>query len=237
MEFSPLSVMILRCKPGRPNQQRPAGSVRLFGNPDDLFAQSRPKSGLITQAEVRAVALAQMDLRPGSIVWDVGAGSGSVAIEAAQLAQPGLVYAIEQDAADYHLVLANAQTFGVTNLKAVHGVAPTVFSSLPAPDAIFIGGTGHEIARLLAAAYQALRPSGRLVTNVATLESLSATYKTLKEQAGAVEVLLISVARGVDQLETVRLESVNPTFLLTIHKPEKSSGRNPVNQESPLSRQ
>ena len=185
MEFSPLSVMILRCKPGRPNQQRPAGSVRLFGNPDDLFAQSRPKSGLITQAEVRAVALAQMDLRPGSIVWDVGAGSGSVAIEAAQLAQPGLVYAIEQDAADYHLVLANAQTFGVTNLKAVHGVAPTVFSSLPAPDAIFIGGTGHEIARLLAAAYQSLRPGGRLVTNVATLESLSATYKTLKEQAGA----------------------------------------------------
>ena len=63
MEFSPLSVMILRCKPGRPNQQRP-GSFRLFGNPDDLFAQSRPKSGLITQAEVRAVALAQLDLHP-----------------------------------------------------------------------------------------------------------------------------------------------------------------------------
>lgn len=230
MEFSPLSVMILRCKPGRPSQQRPRGTFKLFGNPDDLFAQSRPKSGLITQAEVRAVALAQLDLRSGSIVWDVGAGSGSVAIEAAQLAQPGLVYAIEQDATDYHLVLANAQAFGVTNIKAIHGVAPNVFGSLPAPDAVFVGGTGHEVARLLAAAYQALRPGGRLVTNVATLESLSSTYKTLKEQAGAVEVLLISVARGVEQLETVRLESVNPTFLLTIHKPEKSSPGNLVNE-------
>jgi precorrin-6B C5,15-methyltransferase / cobalt-precorrin-6B C5,C15-methyltransferase len=237
MEFSPLCVMILRCKPGRPNQQRPAGSFRLFGNPDDLFAQSRPKSGLITQSEVRAVALAQLDLHPGSIVWDVGAGSGSVAIEAAQLARPGLVYAIEQDAADYHLVLANAQAFGVTNLKAIHGVAPNVFSSLPAPDAIFVGGTGHEIARLLVTAYQALRPGGKLVTNVATIESLSATYQTLKEQAGSVDVRLISVARGVDQLETVRLESVNPTFLLTIHKPEKPTAKNQINLESQSGRQ
>jgi precorrin-6Y C5,15-methyltransferase (decarboxylating) len=236
MEFSPLSVMILRCKPGRPNQQRP-GSFRLFGNPDDLFAQSRPKSGLITQAEVRAVALAQLDLHPGSIVWDVGAGSGSVAIEAAQLAQPGMVYAIEQDAADYHLVLANAQTFGVSNLKAVHGVAPSVFSSLPAPDAIFIGGTGHEVGRLLATAFQALRPGGRLVTNVATLESLSTTYQTLKEQASSVDVLLISVARSVDQLEMVRLESVNPTFLLTVRKPEKSSSSNRMIEEGAPSRQ
>jgi precorrin-6B C5,15-methyltransferase / cobalt-precorrin-6B C5,C15-methyltransferase len=183
------------------------------------------------------VALAQLDLRPGSIVWDVGAGSGSVAIEAAQLAQPGLVYAIEQDAADYHLVLANAQAFGVTNLKAIHGVAPSVFSGLPAPDAIFVGGTGREISRLLVAAYHALRPGGNLVTNVATIESLSATYQTLKEQAGSVDVRLISVSRGVDQLEMVRLESVNPTFLLTIHKPEKPTAKNQINQESPLSRQ
>ena len=71
-----------------------------------------------------------------------------------------------------------------------------------------------------------LRPGGRLVTNVATLESLSTTYQTLKEQAGSVEVLLISVARSVDQLEMVRLESVNPTFLLTVRKPEKSSAGN-----------
>lgn len=229
MEFSPLSVVILRRKPGSPDQQRPAGRFRTFGNPDDLFAQSRPKSGLITQAEVRAVALSQLDLRPGSIVWDVGAGSGSVAIEAAQLSHPGQVFAIEQDAADYHLVLANAQSFGVQNLKAVHGVAPAVFSGLPAPDAIFVGGTGHEVSRLLGTSFQALRPGGRLVANVATLESLNATYKELKELAGSVQVLLLNVARGVDQLETLRFEAVNPTFLLTVYKPGDVPGEKRVN--------
>src|SRR5262249_6692794 len=106
MEFDPLNVMILKRKPGRPDQPRPATTFRRFGNPDDVFAQSRPKSGLITQAEVRAIALAQLDVQPGSVVWDIGAGSGSLAIEAAQLSAPGTVFAIEQDAADYHLILA-----------------------------------------------------------------------------------------------------------------------------------
>src|SRR4029077_5063728 len=124
-----------------------------FGNPDDVFAQSRPKSGLVTPAEVRAIALAQMAIPPGGVVWDVGAGSGSVAVEAAHLSAPGMVYAIEQDAADYHLILANAETFGVRNLKAVHGTAPAVFAGLPSPNAIFVGGTGHEVARLLQAAH------------------------------------------------------------------------------------
>src|SRR5262245_62009723 len=105
MEFDALNVMILKRKPGRPDQQRSPSRFRRFGNPDEVFAQSRPKSGLITQAEVRAVALAELDIQPGTVVWDVGAGSGSVALEAAQLSDPGIVYAIEQDAADYHLIL------------------------------------------------------------------------------------------------------------------------------------
>ncbi len=224
MEFAPLNVMILKRKPDRPDRPSSPDSFLRFGNPDDVFAQSRPKSGLVTQAEVRALALAQMGLRPGDVVWDVGAGSGSVAIEAARLCEPGTVFAIEQDAADYHLILANAETFGVRNLKAVHGTAPGVFAGLPAPDAAFVGGTGHEVARLLQAAFGCLRPGGRLVVNVATLESLSTTYATLKElaapgEAGRVRVLMVSVARGVEQLETLRFESVNPTFLLGVSRP------------------
>jgi precorrin-6Y C5,15-methyltransferase (decarboxylating) len=220
MEFAPLNVLILKRKPGRPDQQRPISRFRRFGNPDDVFAQSRPKSGLITQAEVRAIGLAQLDVQPGSVVWDIGAGSGSVAIEAAQLAEPGMVYAIEQDVADYHLIVANAQTFGVRNLTPVHGMAPAVFAGLPAPDAVFVGGTGHEVARLLEAAYQALLPGGRLVVNVATLETLSATYSVLKGLNSTVQVLLVNLARGTEQLETLRFEAVNPTFLLRVVKPE-----------------
>jgi precorrin-6Y C5,15-methyltransferase (decarboxylating) len=218
MEFAPLNVLILKRKPGRPDLPAATSRFRRFGNPDDVFAQSRPKSGLITQAEVRALALAQMDVQPGSVVWDIGAGSGAVAIEAAQLAQPGMVYAVEQDAADYHLISANAETFGVHNLKPIHGTAPAVFAGLPAPDAIFVGGTGHEVSRLLEAAFGALRPGGRLVVNVATLEALSAIYATLKKLASPVQVLLVSVARGTEQFETLRFDAVNPTFLLWVGK-------------------
>ena len=151
MAFDPLNILILKRLPDRPDAQRTGSKLSRFGNPDDLFAQSRPKSGLITQAEVRVLALAQMDLHTADVAWDVGAGSGSVAIEIAQLVTPGVVYAIEQDAADFHLISANLETFGVKNVKPVFGTAPAVFTGLPAPDAIFIGGNGGEISRLLEA--------------------------------------------------------------------------------------
>jgi precorrin-6Y C5,15-methyltransferase (decarboxylating) len=218
MEFDPLNVLILKRKPNRPDMPRAGRNLMRFGNPDETFAQSRPKSGLITQAEVRALALAQMDLQPGSVAWDVGAGSGSVAIEAAQLVGSGMVYAIEQEAPDYHLILANMESFGIKNVKPVFGMAPAVFHDLPAPDAIFVGGNGGEVARLLEASFNALRPVGRLVVNVGTIEMLSAVYAVLKSLASPVQVHLVSVARGVEQMDALRFESVNPTFLLTVRK-------------------
>lgn len=219
LQFDPLNVLIMRRKPNTPDRPRTVARLSRFGNPDDVFAQSRPKTGLITQAEVRAMALAQMDLQPGDVAWDVGAGSGSVAIEMANLVSPGIVYAIEQDSADYHLIVANAETFGVTNVKPVFGTAPAVFGGLPAPDAVFVGGNGGEVARLLEASYAALRPGGRLVSNVGTLEMISATYAVLKRLAPTVDVLLMNLARGVEQLESLRFEAVNPTVLLRVRKP------------------
>jgi precorrin-6Y C5,15-methyltransferase (decarboxylating) len=218
LRFDPLNVMILKRKPNTPDQPRAGAKISRFGNPDDVFAQSRPKTGLITQAEVRAVALAQMDLQPGDVAWDVGAGSGSVAIEMAQLVAPGTVFAIEQDTADFHLIQANIDTFGIRNVKPVFGSAPAVFDGLPAPDAIFVGGNGGEVARLLEASYTALRPGGRLVSNVGTLEMISATYAVLKRLATNVDVLLMNLSRGVEQLESLRFEAVNPTVLLRVRK-------------------
>lgn len=218
MKFDPLNILILKRKPNRPDVPRAGAKLRRFGNPDDVFAQSRPKSGLITQAEVRAIALAQLDLHSGNVFWDVGAGSGSVAIEAAALVHPGPSYAIEQDSADYHLIVANAAQFGVGNVRPVFGTAPAVFAGLPAPDAIFVGGNGGEVARLMEECFTALRPGGRLVTNVGTLEMLSATYAALKRLANRVDVLLLNLSRGVEQLEALRFEAVNPTVLLRVEK-------------------
>jgi precorrin-6Y C5,15-methyltransferase (decarboxylating) len=218
MEFAPLNVLILVRKPNRPDRASRSGNYRLFGNPDDAFAQSQPKHGLITQAEVRSIALAQLDVRPASIVWDIGAGSGSVAIEAAQLAHQGTVYAIEPEPADITLIQANAEVFGVPNVHSVAGRAPEILDSLPDPDAIFVGGTGRQVGPVLKAAYERLNAGGRLAVNVVTVDSLAEAYQTLKTLAGRVALWNVSIARGIEQMDRVRFEAVHPTFLLAVTK-------------------
>jgi precorrin-6Y C5,15-methyltransferase (decarboxylating) len=180
-----------------------------------VFLQSKPKQGLLTPAEVRSMALAEMDLGPRSIVWDIGAGSGSVGIEASQLAREGTTYAIEMDADDYHLIRQNAERFDASNLVPVLGRAPEAWANLPDPDAIFAGGSGREISRLCELAYERLKPRGRLVANVGSVENLAEVHATLQRRAGDVKVWMINVARGTYQLERVRFDALNPTFLLS----------------------
>ncbi len=219
-EFSPLNVMILVHKPQAPDRPTDAIGRRLFGNPDQLFLQSQPKHGLLTTAEVRAIALSQMDLGPASIVWDIGAGSGSVSIEAAQIAARGTVYAIEMDPEDHQLIKTNAERFGVKNLVAVLGRAPDAWADLPEPDAIFVGGSGREIGRLVELAFGRLRAGGRLVASVRSIENLSGVHGVLSQHVGDVNVLMINIARGVHQLERVRFDALSPTFLLSVVKPK-----------------
>ena len=116
--FSPLNVMILVRQSGVPDRQAESDSRRLFGNPDELFRQSKPKRGLLTPNEVRSIALGEMSLKSTSIMWDIGAGSGSVAIEAAQIARHGKAYAIEMDAEDYNLLVENARHFGSNSRRS-----------------------------------------------------------------------------------------------------------------------
>jgi precorrin-6B C5,15-methyltransferase / cobalt-precorrin-6B C5,C15-methyltransferase len=222
MDFDPLNVLILIRKPNRPDRAGRGGRHRLFGNPDDAFAQSLPKRGLITQAEVRAIALAQLDIRSTSVVWDIGAGSGSVAIEAAQLAHQGMVYAIEPEPGDIALIQANADLFGVPNIRTVAGRAPGVLATLPEPDAVFVGGTGRQVDLVLSTAYARLGLGGTLAVNVATIEGLAAAYQTLKGLAGRVNVWNVSIARGIEQMDRLRFEAIAPTFLLSVTKREPS---------------
>jgi precorrin-6Y C5,15-methyltransferase (decarboxylating) len=218
MDFDPLNVLILIRKPNRPDRASRASRHRLFGNADDAFAQSLPKRGLITQAEVRGIALAQLDIRSSSVVWDIGAGSGSVAIEAAQLANQGNVYAIEPEPADVALIQANAETFGVPNVHVVLGRAPEILAALPEPDAIFVGGTGRQVDLVLSTAYSRLCQGGSMAVNVATIESLATAYHTLKSLAREVRVWSVSIARGIEQMDRLRFEAIAPTFLLAVTK-------------------
>ncbi|MCU0960582.1 MAG: precorrin-6y C5,15-methyltransferase (decarboxylating) subunit CbiE [Pirellulaceae bacterium] len=217
--FSPLNVMILVRKPHVPDRPRELAGRRLFGNPDELFLQSRPKRGLLTPAEVRSLALAELDLGPSSTVWDVGAGSGSVSIEAAQLAARGEVYAIEMDVEDYQLISANAERFSVRNLTPVLGRAPEAWRDLPDPDAVFIGGTGRQVRGMVEQAFARLRPGGRMVVSVVSVESVAEVEQLLRQLAGETNVWMLNVARGTLQFETLRFEAMAPTFLLAAVKP------------------
>lgn len=218
MKFANLNVMVLLRLPNVPD--RPANMIgkRLFGNPDECFAQSRPKRGLLTPFEIRAIALAELDLGPQSVMWDVGAGSGSVAIEAAQLSPSGKVFAIEMAAEDYNILIENSRKFGTHNLVPVLGEAPDAWRDLPDPDAIFVGGTGRAVVKLVEAAWARLRSQGRLVVSVASLENLTGTERLLKQICMDTRVLMINLARSQQQFEELRLESANPSFLICARK-------------------
>ena len=202
------------------SEQWPPSAVgeSLFGNPDDAFLQSRPKRGLLTPCEVRSLALAQMAIRRDSIIWDVGAGSGSVALEAARLARDGHSYAIEMDPDDHMLIRDNAERFGVGNLMAVLGRAPEAWADLPDPDAIFVGGSSRDCAMLVELAWKRLKPNGRLVTALASIENLTAVHALLRRQSGETHHWLVSIARGIEQLDRIRFESLNPVFLIASTK-------------------
>ncbi len=216
--FAPLNVMILVRKANAPDRPREAIGRRLFGNPDDAFLQSKPKRGLLTPAEIRAIALAEMDLGLASIVWDIGAGSGSVAIEAAQIASDGTVYAVEMDVEDHRLIMENAQRFGVGNLVPVLGHAPEAWRELPVPDAVFVGGSGRGISLLVKDAYGRLRTGGRLVATMGSIDNLSETHQVLHARCPDVKVCMLNLARGNCQMERVRFEALNPVFLLAVVK-------------------
>ncbi len=216
--FETLNVMVLVRDSETPDRPRDPLVRSLFGNPDEVFVQSSPKHGLLTPAEVRSIALAQMALGSQSIVWDIGAGSGSVSVEAAQLAPGGTVFAIEQDAEDISLIEENAKRFGVANVTPVLGKAPEAWAELPSPDAVFLEGSGREVARIAELAFSRLNANGRLVANVVSIQALSEVREALSKKTSQVQVWMINVARGTDQLERLRFDALNPTFLIAAGK-------------------
>jgi precorrin-6B C5,15-methyltransferase / cobalt-precorrin-6B C5,C15-methyltransferase len=219
MRFAPLNVVLLW------RTSAPARPVR-FGLADAAFAQRQPEKGLITKQEVRAVSLARLQLRADSVVWDIGAGSGSVGLEAARLCPQGHVYAIEKNEADYVIAGENHAAFGVSNYSLVHGKAPEGLDAWPDPDAVFIGGSGGELAGLIAGILQRLRPGGHLVMNFVTLENLTtatATLQSLEGEGVCWDVLQLQAARSKPILHMHRMAAENPVWIVCAHRAEVSA--------------
>ncbi|MDP2932397.1 MAG: precorrin-6y C5,15-methyltransferase (decarboxylating) subunit CbiE [Chloroflexota bacterium] len=205
MEFSPLNVMIL-VKDKLPDNTR-------FGIPDNEF--HRQREGLITKLEVRAISLAKMRLREDSVVWDIGAGSGAVSIEAAFLAKKGSVFAIEKDARSVEGIRENVRRFGTGNVTVVQEQAPEGLDKLPDPAAVFVGGSGGHLPEILQAACRRLKPGGNIVVNAATLETLHTALESLKANGFATEVTSVNVARSKDFSNLTHFQAMNPVFVIT----------------------
>ncbi len=196
---------------------------RPLGLSDDSFEQRRPLRGQITKREVRAVSLYSLGIRSDSVIWDIGAATGSVSIEAGVIAHRGRVYAIERDEASMGLLRSNVENLGGPNVMVVCGEAPAVLAGLPDPDSVFVGGSGGRLAEILDTAAERLNDGGRLVVNLAALERTQEVYHRLKDRGMAVELTTINAARGREMPDgAVRLEALNPVFIITAQRVEQT---------------
>jgi len=189
---------------------------RVPGLPDDAFEHD----GLITKREVRAATLARLMPLPGQTLWDVGAGSGAVAIEWLRAEPSAKAFAVERDPKRAAVIARNAANLGVPELKIVEGEAPGILSGIETvPDAVFVGG-GVSVPGLLEACWDALSPDGRLVANGVTLEAEQRLLFFQNEFGGDLTRMAVSRAAPVGPVG--RLQTFQPlkqvTQLVTIKK-------------------
>ena len=201
--FNSLSVLLVEAAEVLPR--------RAPGLPDEAFERGDVP---MTKQEVRAAVLAKLAVRPEDILWDVGAGTGSVSVELALAAPRGRVYAVECRPEGCALIKANREKFRTRNLVLVEGLAPDALSDLPAPDAVFIGGSKGSLAAIVDAALDK-NPDARICVSAIALETLSAAVAALTAKGRTVQVSQIAVsrARAVGRLHLMMAQ--NPIYLIT----------------------
>jgi precorrin-6B C5,15-methyltransferase / cobalt-precorrin-6B C5,C15-methyltransferase len=192
---------------------------RILGIPDEEFVPCREGRQVITKSEVRAIALSQLGLHHDSVCWDIGSGTGSVAIEMAHVAHAGQVFAIEDDSRSLQALEQNCQRFCATNITIVSQRASEALRTLPDPDAVFVGGSGGELAQILASSMEHLRPDGRIVINLASLEHLTQAMHILQRAQWITTCTLVNIARSKDLLDLTRFTALNPVFVVTAQHP------------------
>lgn len=191
----------------------------MFGLADERYVQRKPDKGLITKREVRAVSLARLQLHADSVVWDIGAGSGSVGLEAARLCRSGYVYAIEKNPADAAIAEQNRTAMAISNYRVQLGKAPELLDSWPDPDAVFFGGSGGGLAELIRLCLARLKSGGWLVMNFVTLENLAQATETLTVQNAQWDVTQLQASRSQPILHMHRMAAENPVWIVSAQTP------------------
>jgi precorrin-6Y C5,15-methyltransferase (decarboxylating) len=188
------------------------------GLPDGEFLRGGGEDGVVpmTKSEVRAVSLSKLRLREDSLCWDVGAGTGSVAVEMALLARRGRVWAIEKRSDAMDLLRQNKEKFRLENLELVEGPAPEACRDLPAPTHVFIGGSSGNIRDILALAREK-NPEVRVVATAIALESVGELTACMKDKTlGEAEVCCLQVSRGRKAGPYHLMLGQNPVYIFTL---------------------
>lgn len=181
----------------------------------------------MTKSEVRAVSVSKLELKPDSILYDVGAGTGSVSVEAALNLPMGQVYAFEQKEEGCELIKKNAEKFGLFNVHVIPGKAPDTFLNLPAPDCAFIGGSGGKMKPVLDAVFEK-NPKVQVVINVIALESLGEVMDYCRETNRNPEVVSIQVSRAEVRGKYHLMTGQNPVYVITLEgEKKKKTEENP----------
>lgn len=209
--FSPLNITILQRQDTPPT----INHMPLIGLPETDIAH---RNGMITKREMRLLTLGYLALRAGEVFWDIGAGSGSVAIEAARLSPTLRVFAIERSEAAIAHIVQNIRTFTVPNVQPLLGTAPDCLADLPDPDAVFIGGSGGQLDTLLPTVINRLKPGGRIVMNCITLEHFNLGWDRLNQHELEVNVTSVQLSHNQPIGTLTRLVSDSPLFVLQAHK-------------------
>ena len=169
----------------------------------------------MTKSEVRAVTLSKLRLTKDALCWDVGAGTGSVSLEMAEVCEDGQVYAIERKPEACELIEQNKKHLGVTNVTVVPGLAPDALKDLPTPTHVFIGGSGGELRDIMALALEK-NPTVRLVVNTVTAETFAVALDAVKIlPVKDVEIVELSVSRGRRLGGYHLMTAQNPVYLFS----------------------
>ena len=203
-DFAPLSVLLI-CNP---DVKKRLG----HGLDDDLFLRGKVP---MTKSEVRSISLSKLRLHKDAVVWDVGAGTGSVSIEAASLAKDGVVYAIEKKDEAIDLLEQNKRKFGTDNLEIIKGLAPEALEGLPAPTHAFIGGSSGNLKEILEVLLEQ-NPRVRVVINAIALETVAEAMQCLKSMAFTdVDIAQVSVAKGKKLGSYEMMMGQNPVYIFS----------------------
>jgi precorrin-6Y C5,15-methyltransferase (decarboxylating) len=214
--FSRLNVMLLR----RGNQPYWGGYTQHCA--DEAYHSRSPLNGLITKAGVRAIAVAKLGLRRDSVMWDIGAGSGSIGIEAAKQAWQGQVFSLECNPDCHPMIENNQRRHKVDNLTLIKQKAPIGLAELPRPNAIFIGGSRGQIDPIIDVAINALHPKGTLILSAVTLDSVAQFYQLCQQRQLQFEVLMLQHAHSQPLAQYQRYQAENPIHLFVITKADNS---------------